>query len=121
MLNSCANDDPLFGQTDKDTLWGGDGNGNNIMIGGIGNHLIDGGAGADVMVGGEGYDKVITNTSYLLNANIEELRLLEGFAVHSIGNELNNLIIGNSSYNILDGVNGADNEANYFTKVMVMF
>ncbi|MFM8342414.1 MAG: hypothetical protein ACKN9F_09380, partial [Methylomonas sp.] len=114
------------GESDNDYLSGGAGS--DTLIGGVGNDQLDGGAGADVMVGGEGddtylvnsvndsiyekagqgYDKVITNTSYLLNANIEELRLLEGFAIHGTGNALNNLIIGNSSDNILDGVNGAD-------------
>jgi Ca2+-binding RTX toxin-like protein len=114
------------GENDNDYLNGGAGS--DTLIGGVGNDLLDGGAGADVMVGGEGddtylvnsvndsiyekagqgYDKVMTNTSYLLNANIEELRLLEGFAIHGTGNALNNLIIGNSSDNILDGVNGAD-------------
>ena len=114
------------GESDNDYLNGGAGS--DTLIGGVGNDLLDGGAGADVMVGGEGddtylvnsvndsiyekagqgYDKVITNTSYLLNANIEELRLLEGFAIHGTGNALNNLIIGNSSDNILDGVTGAD-------------
>ena len=32
----------------------------------------------------------------------------KGFAIHGTGNALNNLIIGNSSDNILDGVTGAD-------------
>jgi Ca2+-binding RTX toxin-like protein len=56
----------------------------------------------------EGYDTVITNSNYLLNANIEELRLLDGFNIHGTGNALNNTIIGNSADNILDGVTGAD-------------
>jgi hypothetical protein len=34
----------------------------------------------------QGYDIVISSTSYLLNANIEELRLLEGFNIHGTGN-----------------------------------
>ncbi|RUA04628.1 MAG: calcium-binding protein, partial [Gammaproteobacteria bacterium] len=87
-----------------------------------------GGADADVMVGGkgddiyivnsvndsiyeqsnQGYDTVISSTSYLLNANIEELRLLEGFDIHGTGNAQDNKIIGNSSDNIIDGVTGAD-------------
>ena len=51
---------------------------------------------------------MITSSNYLLNANIEELRLLEGFNIHGTGNGLNNKIIGNSANNILDGVTGAD-------------
>ena len=114
------------GETDDDYLYGG--SGHDILIGGVGNDYLDGGAGSDVMVGGkgndtyivnsvndtiyevagEGYDTVITNTNYLLNANIEELRLVEGAAINCTGNAIDNLLIGNSSDNILDGVTGAD-------------
>ena len=57
---------------------------------------------------GEGNDTVITSTSYLLDANIEELRLLEGFDIHGTGNAMDNRIIGNRRDNIIDGVTGAD-------------
>ncbi len=114
------------GETDDDCLYGGAGH--DTLIGGVGSDYLDGGEGSDVMVGGtgndtyivnsvndtiyeaagEGYDKVITNKNYLLNANIEELRLVEGAAINGTGNAIDNLIIGNSSDNILDGVTGAD-------------
>ena len=114
------------GETDDDYLYGG--SGHDTLIGGVGNDYLDGGAGSDVMVGGtgndtyivnsvndiiyeaagEGYDTVITNTNYLLNANIEELRLVEGSSINGTGNAIDNLIVGNSSDNILDGVTGAD-------------
>jgi len=114
------------GESDNDYLNGGAGN--DTLAGGLGDDTLDGGAGADVMIGGQGndtylvnsvndsiyeqadqgYDSVITNTNYLLNANIEELRLLEGFAINGTGNAQDNRIIGNSSDNILDGVTGAD-------------
>jgi len=113
-------------ETDDDSLYGGAGR--DTLIGGVGNDYLDGGAGSDVMVGGtgndnyiinsvndtiyeaagEGYDKVITNKNYLLNANIEELRLVEGAVINGTGNAIDNLIVGNSSDNILDGVTGAD-------------
>lgn len=115
-----------LGESDNDHLYGGAGG--DILVGGVGDDYLDGGAGADTMIGGagndiyvvnsvndgiyeqanEGYDTVITSTNYLLNANIEELRLLDGFAIHGTGNAQNNTIIGNSSDNILDGVTGAD-------------
>jgi Ca2+-binding RTX toxin-like protein len=115
-----------FGETDNNWLYGG--GGNDIMIGGLGHDYLDGGAGADIMEGGkgddiyvvnsvndtilellgEGYDMVVSSANYLLNVNIEELRLLEGYNIHGTGNALDNLIIGNSSDNILDGVTGAD-------------
>jgi Ca2+-binding RTX toxin-like protein len=114
------------GETDDDFLYGGAGS--DTLVGGLGNDYVDGGAGADVMEGGtgddiyivnsvndsilersnEGYDTVISSSNYILNSNIEELRLLEGFNIHGTGNALNNKIIGNSSDNILDGVTGAD-------------
>jgi Ca2+-binding RTX toxin-like protein len=114
------------GVSDNNFLYGGAGN--DTIIGGIGNDYIDGGAGADNMQGGkgndtyivnsvndvileqqnEGYDTVISSSNYILNANIEELRLVEGFNINGTGNSLNNRIIGNSADNILDGVTGAD-------------
>ena len=45
---------------------------------------------------------------YILNQQIEELRLLEGVEIHGTGNAENNRIIGNNQNNILDGVTGAD-------------
>ncbi|WP_374556109.1 calcium-binding protein [Aquitalea pelogenes] len=121
------NEAPLpAGTRDNNFLYGGAGN--DTIIGGIGNDYIDGGAGADTMEGGkgndtyivnsvndvvleqldEGYDTVVSSVNYILNANIEELRLLEGYTINGTGNSLNNLIIGNSQDNILDGVTGAD-------------
>ncbi len=116
----------LAGQTDDDQLFGGAGR--DTLVGAVGNDYLDGGAGADVMVGGvgndtyivnsvndvvyeqagEGHDTVLASTSYLLNAQVEDLVLLEGFATHGTGNSLNNRIVGNSADNILDGVTGAD-------------
>nr|WP_284502689.1 MULTISPECIES: calcium-binding protein [unclassified Caballeronia] len=114
------------GVSDNNFLYGGAGN--DTIIGGVGNDYIDGGAGADNMQGGkgndtyivnsvndvileqqnEGYDTVVASTNYILDANIEELRLTEGGAYNGTGNSLNNRIVGNSQDNILDGVTGAD-------------
>ena len=118
------------GVADSNFLYGGAGN--DTLLGGVGNDYIDGGAGADYMEGGkgddtyivnsvndaileqqaQGYDTVVSSSNYILNANIEELRLLEGntvgVGINGTGNSLNNRIIGNSQDNILDGVTGAD-------------
>ena len=55
-----------------------------------------------------GRDRVYSSTDTLLSANIEELHLIEGFAINGTGNALDNLIVGNAQDNILDGVTGAD-------------
>lgn len=123
----AANETALIaGTLDSNLLYGGAGN--DTILGGIGNDYIDGGAGADNMQGGlgddtyivnsvndsilefanQGYDTVVSSSNYILNANIEELRLVEGFNVNGTGNSLDNLITGNSSDNILDGVTGLD-------------
>lgn len=114
------------GETDDDFLYGGAGN--DTLVGGLGNDYLDGGAGADEMEGGagddtyivnsvndvileqrsEGYDRVRSSCNTILNANVEELRLLEGYAINGTGNSLNNTLIGNGQDNILDGVTGAD-------------
>lgn len=114
------------GESDDDFLYGGAGA--DTIVGGLGNDFIDGGAGADYMEGGqgndiyivnsvndvileqvgEGYDTVISSSNYILNANIEELRLVEGFNINGTGNSLANRIVGNGLDNILDGVTGAD-------------
>ena len=114
------------GETDNDKLYGG--SGNDLILGGFGDDYIDGGAGNDRMQGGagddtyivnsvndvifekanNGIDTVISSSNYMLNKNIENLRLLEGFTINGTGNSLDNTIIGNSSDNTLDGVTGAD-------------
>lgn len=116
---------PTNAATDSNFLYGGAGA--DILVGGVGNDYLDGGAGIDDMEGGAGndvyivnsvndtvmeqanagYDVVISDVNYILNANIEDLRLLSG-AEHGTGNSLNNLITGNSRNNILDGVTGID-------------
>jgi len=93
-----------------------------------GNDTIDGDAGADTMVGGEGndiyyvddindtvieeesegIDEVITSVSYVLDDNIENLTLDGSDNIYGNGNELDNIIMGNSGNNVLDGKTGAD-------------
>jgi len=114
------------GESDNDWLYGGAGS--DLLLGGLGNDYLDGGAGADIMEGGaeddtyivnsvndsileragEGYDTVVSSSNYILNNEIEELRLLEGFNINGTGNARDNMITGNSANNILDGVTGAD-------------
>jgi len=123
-----ANERPFLlpGETDNDRLYGGAGS--DSIWGGLGDDYIDGGAGSDWMIGGAGDDTYIVNTlndlvferqnegtdtvlssqTYLLNSDIENLVLLGAENIHGTGNRLDNIIIGNSGNNIIDGITGAD-------------
>ncbi len=92
-----------------------------------GSDRLDGGAGADTLVGGtgddiyyvdnvsdavvelsgQGFDTVRSSVSHSLASHVDNL-MLTGSAVSGTGNDLANLILGNSGNNILDGGAGAD-------------
>jgi Ca2+-binding RTX toxin-like protein len=117
-------------ESDNDYLYGGAGK--DALYGGLGNDYLDGGMGADKLIGGvgddtyvvntvndtiienanEGFDTVLAASNYILNANIENLRLLDGASSNSnysaTGNSLDNTLFGNRFDNELDGVTGAD-------------
>ncbi len=124
-----------LGSTEGDELTGGEENailvgneGENILTGGTGDNWLHGGRDADVLVGGEGDnlfvvrhrdDQVIaesgdgTNTvqshvSFALSDNLHNLTLLGRSGISATGNELDNVLIGNSGNNRLDGVAGAN-------------
>ncbi len=102
----------------------------NRMEGGSGDDSLDGYAGVDTLVGGLGRDfyavdnlldvvvedfnsgerdYVRASVSYVLSANVEELRLKEGAGnINGTGNNLNNDLIGNEGDNRLEGLDGID-------------
>ena len=109
-IGAGAGDDYLFG-----------GNGNDFLSADAGYDRMYGGTGDDIFFvvdatdfalenSGEGHDKVLSRlASYQLRANIEDLELAQGWAaVRGYGNELDNLILGNSGANLLYGRDGID-------------
>jgi Ca2+-binding RTX toxin-like protein len=99
----------------------------NTLTGNSGNNILDGGAGADTLVGGAGNDTyyvstgdtvteaasagtdtVVSDITWTLGSNIENLTLIGSAAINGTGNTLANLIIGNGANNTLSGGSGAD-------------
>jgi len=100
----------------------------NRVYGGRGNDVINGQGGADYMSGGlgddtyyvdhssdvviedanGGNDKIITNLTYTLKPNFENLELVGNANINGYGNDVANILQGNSSANILSGNQGND-------------
>jgi Ca2+-binding RTX toxin-like protein len=92
----------------------------NVLIGGGGGDLMHGGAGDDsywidtyldstMESAGNGIDTVYASHSYVLFANVENMTLLDaGGAIDGTGNELDNILYGNSSANVFFGLDGVD-------------
>lgn len=121
--------DRLSGNSVANALSGG--GGDDVLIGLAGNDTLDGGTGADRLIGGEGddlyrvdgqsdlvfeaadggIDRVEASASFYLYANIEQLFLLDqrtGNDLFGVGNDLDNLMHGNSGANLLIGLGGGD-------------
>ena len=110
--------------------------GQDTIEGGIGNDTLDGGADEDTLEGGFGNDLYIvdneddevievapdieeseqpigidlveSSVSFSLSDHVENLTLTGGDNIDGEGNELNNLIIGNTGNNNLQGLEGND-------------
>ncbi|HMV04935.1 MAG TPA: cadherin-like domain-containing protein [Accumulibacter sp.] len=100
----------------------------NLIVGNAGNNTLDGGSGADTLAGGlgddsylvdnagdslseaadAGTDAVFASVSYTLSANLEHLTLTGSDDLSARGNDLSNVLTGNTGANRLDGGAGAD-------------
>lgn len=111
------------------TAFTGKGNAlDNVLQGGSGADRLEGLGGADTMIGGlgndtyivenvndviieranEGIDRVLSQVTYTLGDNVENLTLSTSFAINGTGNILANTIVGNAGANVIDGRGGAD-------------
>ena len=125
-LDTLTNIESLIGSNFNDNLTG---NGkNNVLNGRDGDDTLNGNAGADVMIGGldddtfivnttgdivieyrnEGIDKVFSSATYTLPVDVENLTLIGTLAINGTGNDLNNILVGNSAVNRLNGGGGND-------------
>jgi trimeric autotransporter adhesin len=81
----------------------------NVLTGGAGNDTYVIGSGDQVVeVAGGGIDTVMTNLTYTLGNEIENLTLTGSTVVNGTGNSLDNVLTGNSAANVLTGGAGND-------------
>jgi serralysin len=104
ILSGLAGDDILDGGAGADTLVGGSGNDT---------YVFDNAADVADETGGDGFDLIKSSVSIDLSGasvvgEIENILLTGKAAINAIGNDLNNVIEGNSGANILDGGAGID-------------
>jgi Ca2+-binding RTX toxin-like protein len=134
-LVGSAFGDVLTGYLGEDTLWGGAGDdalagaeANDSLLGEAGNDVLDGGEGNDSLAGGAGNDTyhvdavgdlvveganagidlVSSRVSYVLGANLENLRLADDWSLDGTGNTLANTFFAGSGNNVLNGGTGTD-------------
>ncbi|HWA91727.1 MAG TPA: VCBS domain-containing protein [Rhizomicrobium sp.] len=99
LFNGTGGNDVLRGTAYGDTFTGGDGNDT---------YVVNNAADKIVESVDQGEDTVQTSVSYTLGANVEDMTLSGHGDIDGTGNELNNLLVGNSGANHLNGMAGDD-------------
>jgi len=107
VLTGNAKNNTLTGRGGHDTLNGA--GGADVMAGGFGNDVYTVNVSGDVVMENfnQGSDKINSSVTYTLPAHVENLTLTGAKAINGAGNDLANIIIGNTGNNQLDG--GAGN------------
>ncbi len=116
-INGTSGDDSLIGGPGNDTINGFAGE--DTIDGGPGTDSMAGGAHADtyfvdnsgdiiVELEGGGFDTVNASASYVLPEWVNHLTLVGTAAINGFGNDLANVITGNSGHNTLNGDAGDD-------------
>lgn len=108
IISAGAGDDTVQGLAGHDTLDGG--TGADRLEGGAGDdiYIVDNSGDLVVERPGEGFDAVRSWISYILAANVEQLRLMGEQPLDGAGNAANNILYGNAAGNILSGEDGDD-------------
>lgn len=109
-LNGGTGRDWLMGGSGDDILNGGKDGTKDYLFGGLGDdtYIIDEAYDKVIEYANEGIDTVKASISYTLGENVENLTLTGDKSINGIGNELNNVMFGNSAKNTLDAKNGND-------------
>ncbi|SOD19404.1 beta strand repeat-containing protein [Nitrosomonas ureae] len=107
ILTGNAKNNTLTGRGGHDTLNGA--GGADVMAGGFGNDVYTVNVSGDAVMENfnQGSDKINSSVTYTLPAHVENLTLTGAGVINGTGNDLANILIGNTGNNQLDG--GAGN------------
>lgn len=100
--------DWLQGGVTRNTLKGGLGADTLEGLGGNDLYLVDNPDDVVLEGKGAGIDSVVSTVSYRLPQHVENIRLTGKDSIDGLGNELDNVLVGNAGNNVLDGGEGID-------------